>query len=231
MELLLVVLIIAALAAIVGASLSGSGSRARVEATGRALVAIGRAARARASAEGRTYFLIVDGENKEVRLARQRDPLAAPDAGDEPELEASAEWQTAWNKSVPFEEGVGLASSLVAGVAPETGTVPRVAFGPDGSAEEASFDLDDGTGSNLRVVIEPANARTRILTSEERDEAVAAGTALPPSGGASASDAGTSAGTDAAKKAASSGTKASSSSSTGSSGSTQLGGGQMGGGQ
>src|SRR4051812_37374854 len=86
-ELLLVCVLIGTLAAIVAPTLSGSTQRSHLDATARALVALARGARARASAEGRAYFLVVDGERKEVRVARARDPLAAADVEGDSEVE------------------------------------------------------------------------------------------------------------------------------------------------
>jgi type II secretion system protein H len=76
-ELLLVIAIMATLAAIVAPSFTGTLARGRVDSTARTIVALAQAARARASAEGRGYILVVDGDQKQVRLERVRDPLMA----------------------------------------------------------------------------------------------------------------------------------------------------------
>src|SRR2546423_7290221 len=109
LELLIVCLLVATLAALVAPSFSGSNQRARLDGTARALVALSRGARARASAEGRAYFLVVDGERREVRVARARDPLAVPDVEGDSEVEGDGWIDGApWARSVPFEDGVNL---------------------------------------------------------------------------------------------------------------------------
>ena len=222
-ELLLVCLLIGTLAAVVAPQLSGSTQRSHLDGTARALVALGRGARARASADRRSYYLVVEGERKELRVARARDPLASADVEGDSEVEGD-NWVDGapWARAVPFEEGVTLVwarvanqsfsgtggsppiavfsggvntttSSLYGTVAealPTVGTttntvnipppvlaVPRVAFEPEGSADDAFFDLESGT-DRVRVIVEAASGRTRILTSSEYEASLAGG-ALP----------------------------------------------------
>ncbi len=222
-ELLLVCLLVGTLAAVVAPQLSGSAQRSHLDGTARALVALARGARARASAEGRAYFLVVDGERRELRVARARDPLAAAEVEGDSEVEGDNWVEGApWARAVAFEEGVTLVwarvanqsfagtggsapvavfsggvntttSSLYGTVADPTPTVgtttnavnlpapvltvPRVAFDPEGSADDAFFDLELG-GDRVRIVVEAASGRTRILTSAEYDASLA-GNALP----------------------------------------------------
>lgn len=219
-ELLLVCLLVGTLAAIVAPTMTGSTQRSHLDGTARALVALARGARARASAEGRAYFLVVDGERREVRVARARDPLASADVEGDSEVEGD-NWidGAPWARAVPFEESVTLVwarvanqsfsgtggtppiavysggantttSSLygtVADAMPTIGTTtntvgipaavlayPRVAFDPEGSADDAFFDLESG-GDRVRVVIEAASGRTRILTSAEYEASLNGG--------------------------------------------------------
>ncbi|HZV02275.1 MAG TPA: prepilin-type N-terminal cleavage/methylation domain-containing protein [Planctomycetota bacterium] len=249
-EILLVCLLVAALAAIVAPSLSGSNQRSHLDATARAIVALSRAARAKASAEGRAYFLVVDGERREIRLSRARDPLVAPDQAQDAEAEGD-DWVAGapWARTVSFEDGVELTWAMVAGtpfagkagtppspqiittsagyqttlpgagagpIAPTQGTglsatassgslfaqnasgnqavststnyitmpapsstitFPRITFSEEGTADDSFIDLEAGT-DKLRVVVEPASGRCRILTAEEYDAAMSG--ALPP---------------------------------------------------
>ena len=116
-EILLVCLLLATLAAIVAPQIRGSTERSRLNTTARAVLALSRAARAKASAEGRAYFLIVDGEKREIRLSRARDPLAASDTHAADAETENDDWvaQTPWAERVPFEEGVELVWGMVAG--------------------------------------------------------------------------------------------------------------------
>lgn len=138
-ELLLVCIVMAALAAIVAPTMGSSAQRAHLDGTARAIVAFARAARARASAEGRAYYLCVDGERKEVRLARARDPLVASGANTtsgagDATIETDAEtdgqdWVNGapWARPIAFEDGVTLVWARVATQAFQgTGGMPPV---------------------------------------------------------------------------------------------------------
>jgi type II secretion system protein H len=250
-EILLVCMLLAVLAAIVAPSLSGSNQRGHLDATARAIVALSRAARAKASAEGRAYFLVVDGERKEIRLSRARDPLVAFDQAQDAEAE-SDNWVAGapWAQTVSFEEGVDLTWAMVAGtpfggkggtppspqvittsagyqttlpgsgagpIAPTQGTglsstsgstgslfaqnasgnqatstssnyitmeaptttitYPRITFTEEGTADDSFIDLEAGP-DKLRIIVEPASGRCRILTAEEYDAAMSG--SLPP---------------------------------------------------
>jgi prepilin-type N-terminal cleavage/methylation domain-containing protein len=87
LELILTIAVIAAVGVLVLPRLA-SGRRGKVEDAARAALGLCRKARALAAAEGRTYVLVVDVEGGALRLARQRDPLAAPTDDERPELEA-----------------------------------------------------------------------------------------------------------------------------------------------
>jgi type II secretion system protein H len=239
LELLLVALILAALAALVLPSLSSSNARSHLDATARGLVALARAARARATAEGRVYYIEIDQEKKEIRIQRARDYLATPnpDVAGDSEVEGYVSWiDTApWAKPIPFEDGVNMVWAQVAGQgfqgtggmppAPQTATdsdtttsslfgvpqattsglttggssgslfgnqqqpsstpsnsnapvvaptlaYPRISFDPDGSADDAFVDFE-GAGDKIRVYVEAASSRTRVLTDDEYKAALA----------------------------------------------------------
>lgn len=245
LELLLVCLILAALAALVLPSFSSSNARSRLDGTARGLVALSRAARARATAEGRVYYIEVDQEKREIRIQRAREYLASPnpDVAGDSEVEGYATWlDTApWAKPIPFDEGVNMVWAQVAGqgfqgtggmppspqaatdndtttsslfgvpssstsglttggpngslfgnqqqpsstssgsnnapvVAP-TLAYPRIAFDPDGSADDSFVDFE-GAGDKIRIYIEAASSRARILTDDEY-KAVLANTPPP----------------------------------------------------
>lgn len=215
LELLLVCALIAIMAGLVAPALSGSNARARLDAMARAIVAFARSARARASADGRAYFLIVDQQAKQVRLARQRDPLLAPEAEGDAETDGDA-WVggAPWARAYDFPEDVtcnyaattyqdiqtsttssGGSSGSTSATPTTTGTsfglpgtnVPvyvqttvdatkpaRVAFNPDGTSDDATFDLVGQDGDKVRVIIDSPSGRARILTGQELDDALQA---------------------------------------------------------
>lgn len=170
LELLLVCVLVASLAAIVAPSLSSSNQRSRLDSAARALVALGRGARARASADGRAYFLVVDPSRRELKVARQRDPLVAPDVEGDAEVEGDG-WADGapWARTVELQEGVEVVRAEVGGLLVVAGTLPRIAFAPDGTAEMGYFELVGPGGDLVAVTVDGASGRTRILTSEERD--------------------------------------------------------------
>jgi type II secretion system protein H len=117
LELMLVCIIVATLSAVVAPVLTGSSERTHLDATARAVVALARGARARASAEGRAYFLIIDGDKHEIRVGRARDPLEAPPSNVvDPDVVEGTAWidQPSWAATIPFEEGVNFVGGVVA---------------------------------------------------------------------------------------------------------------------
>ena len=144
LELLVVLVVIATLAALVAPSLTGSLARGRLDTTARAIVAQARKAKALATAEGRTYLLVIDPVGRELRLARRRDPLAAPSDPDDPEREPVADPAPDWARPVPFGDDVHLERALLdAGLLTEE-ELPlseplEVPFLPGGQSQELTF--------------------------------------------------------------------------------------------
>jgi Tfp pilus assembly protein FimT len=201
---LLVCVLVAVLAGLVAPSFTASMSHSRLDAAARAVVAFARAARARASADGKAYFLIVDGTARQARLARQRDPLAAPEAEADAENEGDA-WADGapWARTYDFPDdvNVGFASTTYQDVQTSTITAPgssnapasmqgttppnvqvavdsgkpvRVAFNPEGTADDATIDLTGPEDARVRIVIDSPSGRSRILTADELADALAA---------------------------------------------------------
>ncbi len=169
LELLCVLGVVAALAALAAPRLSASLGAGRLQAQARAAVALARKARALATSEGRAYLVVVDGEGRELRLARQRDPLAAPE-GDDPEREALAD--AFWARPVPFEEGVELLEVQVDDAEEPAssalgGAPPAIAFAPDGSAEAAILSFEGPAAERLEVWVDGPLGLARIVRPEE----------------------------------------------------------------
>jgi type II secretory pathway pseudopilin PulG len=162
-ELLLVCLVIATLAAIVAPSFTGSTKRAKLDGTVRTVVALGKGARARASADGIAYFLVIDPDLKEIRVARQRDPLASPLVEGDAEVD-SDDWTDGapWARTVPFEEGVTLAGATLGGM----DVMPQKASGPAVQAIAAA----PGTPLNPIVTTDglPLNSPKGVQTTTIR---------------------------------------------------------------
>lgn len=156
LELMLVMLILAALGLFVGPSLSGSRDRRRVEAAARQALAMCRLARARAAGEGRAYRLRVD--QWELALERARDPLLAPDDEEDPEREAPRE-DEGWSRPYVCEEGVTLVEAWQEGLA--VATPLTIEFRPDGEADEAWLVWQAGE-DRLALRLEPRLGRARI---------------------------------------------------------------------
>jgi len=179
-EIILVCLLVATLAAIVAPSFSGVNARSRLDSTARAVVALARAARSRASSDGRAYFLVLDAPGREIRLARQRDPLVAPTAEADAETDGD-DWTggAPWAKSVQFEDGVDLVAANIATLDIDLNQqLPiRIAFNPDGTSDDAWMDLQGEGQVLLRLRVDFASGRTRILTNDERDADIAG---VPP---------------------------------------------------
>ncbi|MGE0710178.1 MAG: Tfp pilus assembly protein FimT/FimU [Planctomycetota bacterium] len=147
LEILLVVAVIGILAGLTVPRMSGSTKRHRLEAQARTMVGLARKARALAAGEGRTYVLLVDPAGRELRLVRQRDPLAEPDDAKDPELEVPADER--WARPLSFEEDVTLDRALVedeeqklSGSGAEPLLVP---FRPDGTSDAVQLDFRLGT--------------------------------------------------------------------------------------
>ena len=101
-----------------------------------------------------------------MRLSRARDPLSAPMVAADAEADGD-DWRDAapWARTVDFEDGVSLTGAFVLGV--ESLPLARIAFAPEGRADDATLDLEGADGGRVRVIVEPASGRTRILAPEE----------------------------------------------------------------
>jgi type II secretion system protein H len=183
-EILLVCMILAVLAALVGPRFGGRLTRSRLDSTARSIVALGRGAREHASADGRAYFLVLDPDKRTAYLERQRDPLAKADPNaPDGDTDVSTDFGT-WSRVVNFDEGVSLIYENVAGADVKPLALIRIAFEPNGTVttwqaqqqlwvtNDASMDLDDGIGDQLRIVVEHSSGLIRILAPEEYDAAV-----------------------------------------------------------
>ncbi|RMG19116.1 MAG: type II secretion system protein GspH [Planctomycetota bacterium] len=140
LELLLVLVLLGILALLVAPRFAGARSAGALEAQARAAVALARKARALAAAEGRTYLLRIDPVHRTLRLARRRDPLAAPGDEDAPELDLGGD-AVGWSAPLPFREGVVLRrverGAPEAPVAVDPGQDFDLRFFPDGTGEDA----------------------------------------------------------------------------------------------
>jgi type II secretion system protein H len=167
-ELLLAVAIVVGLTALVAPSLGGALARRRVEHAARAVVSLAGGARSFATAEGRAYVLIIDGQARAVRLARSRDPLLAPQDQADAEVEGD-DWpqRAPWARVYHLEDGVSLASASVGGRSlTDIGEAPvaRVTFSPDGSADPATIELRSEDGEMVTVEIAAPTGRATIVS-------------------------------------------------------------------
>ncbi len=161
-ELLAVMVIVSALGALVLPRLAGGRSRDRVLAQARSLVSLARAARARATSEGRAYLVVVDPVAAELRLARRRDPLAEPTDPDDPERELPGEDQS-WSRPLPFEDGVEVAEAQVLDLELAIGDLVTITFRPTGEADAAHVVFEGKDGDRAHVSVEPVLGRATIL--------------------------------------------------------------------
>lgn len=167
-ELLAVMAIAAAMAALVAPRLVGSQARQRVLGQARAVLAAARMARARAAIEGRSYVLVVDGTARTIAVARQRDPLAAPQEDGDPELEAT-DAANGWSRPIAFEADVTLAELELA-PAGSTTRAPHepaerhlISFGPNGDATAARLVFQGKRGDRIAVEVDPTLGVARSL--------------------------------------------------------------------
>lgn len=168
LELLLVLLVVSTLALLVAPRLSGSTRLGRLRAQARTLVALGRRAKARAASEGRTYLLVVDGAEREARLARARDPLAAPDDEEDPEREAPAEGES-WSRPLAFEDDVELVEVAVAEEERDPAEEVVLAFRPQGDCDAASLVLE-ADGDRLEVTLDGPLGLARVADPDAEEE-------------------------------------------------------------
>lgn len=180
LELLLVLALVAVLAALTGPRLSGALKGQRLDAQARTVIAYARRARALAAAEGRSYELVFDPTQRTLRLARQRDPLAAPSDPEEPEREALDE-SLAWARPLPFEEGVelieatatqnteGAAYSELETEVLDLGEPVAVRFAPDGSAQARELAFRSGE-RELRIRVRSHLGRAELVDPSEVTE-------------------------------------------------------------
>jgi type II secretion system protein H len=176
LELLLVLALVAVLAALAGPRMSGALKGQRLDAQARTVIAYARKARALAAAEGRSYDLVFDPVAKTLRLARQRDPLAAPSDPEDPEREALDE-ALAWARPLPFEDGVELSEATAtqnteggANSELETESLDlaepvAVRFAPDGSAQARELAFRVGP-REVRIRVRPHLGRAELVEPE-----------------------------------------------------------------
>ena len=165
LELLMVLAVIAVLAGLAAPRLGGSLRGQRLDGQARTVIALARKARALAAAEGRAYELVVEPQLKTLRLARQRDPLAAPTDDEQPEREAASA-DEAWSRPLPFEEGVTLLEGLTGGAESFDLAAPiAIRFAPDGSADPCELAFQNGT-KELRVRILAHLGRAILVAPE-----------------------------------------------------------------
>lgn len=175
LELLAVMVVIGALGVLALPRLSGSRARGRVADQARATVALARAARARAAAEGRVHHLQVDPVARTIGLVRRRDPLAAPSDANQPEVEA-IDADTAWSRPQPLQDDVTLVeltvpwsplpSTETASAPPvqATATEPlRIAFRPQGDADGARLVFEGPQGDRFAVEVDGPSGAARIV--------------------------------------------------------------------
>jgi len=180
LELLLVLALVAVLAALAGPRLSGALKGQRLDAQARTVIAYARKARALAAAEGRSYELVFDPVAKTLRLARQRDPLAAPTDEEDPEREALDE-NLAWARPQPFEEGVelidatstanteGSAHSELEVETLDLAEAVAIRFAPDGSAQARELAFRSGT-REVRIRVHAHLGRAQLVEPSEVPE-------------------------------------------------------------
>lgn len=166
-EVLCVLGVLAAVTALVAPRLAASLGRGRLETQARTAVALCRKARALATAEGRSYSVIVDETLGEMRLVRRRDPLAPALDEEDPEREVVVD--ASWARPVPFEEDVRVVEATVDGEATggAAGLETAIAFAPDGSAVPATLVLEGPGADRLVVVVDGPIGLARIEPVED----------------------------------------------------------------
>lgn len=166
-EVLCVLGVLAALTALAAPRLASSLGRGRLETQARTALALCRQARALATAEGRTYLVVVDEALGEMRLARQRDPLAPPLDEADPEREVVV--AATWARPVPFEEDVRVVQATVGeeSTGGAAGRETAIPFAPDGSAVSATLLLEGPGADRLAVVVDGPVGLARIERVDE----------------------------------------------------------------
>lgn len=168
-ELILVLVILSILGVLVLPSFTGSRDRSRVESQARAAIALARKAHALASAEGRTYLLVIDREAGELRLARHREPLAEVTDEDDPELDAPED--APWATRFPFLEAVEVESFELGGELVEEGgeVKSRLAFRANGEADDGRV-IFAKADERIAVRVDPYLGIARIEAADEDAE-------------------------------------------------------------
>ena len=143
--------------------MSASLARGRLDDQCLAVVSLTRRAKALAATEGRSYVLVIDPVDKELRLRRRRDPLAESDDPEDPELESVID--AFWATPVKFRDDVTLVQAEQGEEALDVTANVQVEFRQDGSAEETRL-LFQGKDprDQLVVSVDPHLGVARILT-------------------------------------------------------------------
>jgi type II secretion system protein H len=184
LELLIVCVVLAILAATVGPRIGSGQTKSHLDSTARSIVALGRVAREHACSDGRAYFLVFDATTRQAWLERQRDPLVAPDPKSiDPETDSRASLGP-WARDVIFDDNVKLTGMMVDAIdlfqTPQP-TGLRCAFEPTGVADQTFIDLSDGNASDdVRVAVDASSGLTRILSADERTASLSGLEGPPP---------------------------------------------------
>ena len=112
---------------------------------------------------------LVDVEQRELFLARRRDPLAEPTSEDDPELDVPEDGPR-WAEPVAFQEDVVLEAAEVSEEATEEGAAVWVEFRPQGDADAAVLVFATSGGVQLSVVVDPNLGLARIEPGSALEE-------------------------------------------------------------
>lgn len=163
LELILVVVILAASAALVLPQFGQVVARQRLRATACRLMSLCGRARAEASALALRYRLIFDLEEREYWVERESDPLGNPNSFSP----VPRSWARVRElpKGVEFEQ-IEFADDELAGRRQESDEL-YVGFRPDGSADPVTIRLGSQAGDQISLQVEEATGRASICAGEQ----------------------------------------------------------------
>jgi len=193
-ELMLVLVIIAALGGIVIPQFAGTRARFELDADARALLAMSRRARMVAVTEGRGCRLAIDPAARSYRLVRDADPLADPEdyvdpADEQPRFREAGtlgestvvtltDLQTGDAASSSSSYSADLYADAEMVVAELIGTDQpfEILFRPDGTAQAAEVLLQEADGNaSWTLVVRAATGQAKIYRTAELEQLDASG--------------------------------------------------------
>ena len=159
-ELLVVMVMIFAFAAVVAPRFSQFVPSLRVESSARDLMAAGRKCHADAALQWRIVRLVVDQENQTFQIKMQGDPFKDPEEYSPP--------ASAWADPLTLPQGVRFES--VDGAEDTGDGTQYFEFRPDGSASDGTIVLTNDKGTEHTVKIVGISGRVYIENDENRQE-------------------------------------------------------------